>query len=458
MKDFTYLKACICFLLFAGVFSGCKKEDSFLNVKPNESLAVPSTLSDLQGIIHNQAVLNGNYPSLGEIACDDYYVSTSLWDNQGTTARNAYVWAKTVYDAGSNVPDWSDSYNQVYYANIVLDYLPKVTYSPSQQQLYNQVKGSALFFRSIAFYNLVQTFALPYDPSTASSDLGIPLRLTSDINAKSVRATEKDCYQQILTDLQTALALLPNSATDITVPSKAATYGLLSRIDLALGDFSGSLANATSCLSLNNTLQDFNQLNPNAFPVFPNYSPEELFHSSLEGNGLVGFNAQVDSNVYKSFSDPNDLRLAIFFYNNGGQIEFNSQFDKHSNVTSAIGTNEIYLNKAECEARAGDIKNAMADLNALLVMRWVTGTFKPYTATTSTDALTQILSERRKELLLSGIRWTDLRRLNKDSRFAITLKRNINNTIYTLPPNDPRYAFPIPDNEIELTGEPQNNR
>jgi hypothetical protein len=92
------------------------------------------------------------------------------------------------------------------------------------------------------------------------------------------------------------------------------------------------------------------------------------------------------------------------------------------------------------------------------VTRWAKGTFIPFTASSSDDALIQILNERRKELLYRGLRWTDLRRLNKDPRFAITLKRIINGVSYTLPPNDNRYAWPIPDNEIALTNMPQNER
>jgi len=457
MKKITFQK--ITLLIFtAALFVACKKEDSFLNQKPNISLAVPSTLADLQGILHDEVILNDDYPVLGEIASDDYFVTTSDWNNQTTTARNAYIWAKTIYDPGTNVIDWSDSYNQIYYANTVLDYLPKIQYSSNQQVLYNQIKGSALFFRAIAFYNLVQTFAMPYDATSSTTDLGIPLRLTSDLNAKSTRATVQQSYDQILNDLKSALVLLPDKPTTITSPSKEATYGLLSRINLAIGDFQGSLTNATNCLNINNTLQDFNLLNPNAFPVYPNYSPEELFHSSFEGEGIVGFTSQIDSTLYKTFNDQNDLRLAIFFYNSNGEIEFNSQFDKHNNVYSGISTNEVYLNKAECEARSGDIQSAMSDLNSLLKKRWVTGTFKPYIAASSDDALKVILLERRKELVFTGLRWTDLRRLNKDPRFAITLKRNINGTSYTLPPNDPRYAFPIPDNEVQLSGLPQNNR
>jgi hypothetical protein len=100
----------------------------------------------------------------------------------------------------------------------------------------------------------------------------------------------------------------------------------------------------------------------------------------------------------------------------------------------------------------------MNDLNTLLMTRWKTGTFVPYQAANADDALQQILTERKKELLFRGTRWADLRRLNKDSKFAMTLTRIINGVTYTLPPNDPRYAMPIPDNEISLSGIPQNAR
>jgi hypothetical protein len=56
------------------------------------------------------------------------------------------------------------------------------------------------------------------------------------------------------------------------------------------------------------------------------------------------------------------------------------------------------------------------------------------------------------------LRWIDLRRLNTDSRYAVTLTRNLNNQIYTLPPNDQRYVLPIPDLEIKLSGIEQNPR
>ena len=98
----------------------------------------------------------------------------------------------------------------------------------------------------------------------------------------------------------------------------------------------------------------------------------------------------------------------------------------------------------------------MKDYNTLFSNRFRTGTYVNATAISVDDALNKIIPERRKELLFRDLRWTDLRRLNKDSRFAVTLSRSLNSTIYTLPPNDIRYTLPIPDYVIALNGIQQN--
>ncbi|MNX64087.1 SusD family protein [compost metagenome] len=99
----------------------------------------------------------------------------------------------------------------------------------------------------------------------------------------------------------------------------------------------------------------------------------------------------------------------------------------------------------------------MEDLNTLLSKRFGAG-FVPYTATDQKNAILTILKERRKELLFRGLRWMDLRRLNKEPEYAVTLTRIVNGTTYTLPPNDPRYVYPIPPDEIAISGIEQNER
>ncbi len=124
---------------------------------------------------------------------------------------------------------------------------------------------------------------------------------------------------------------------------------------------------------------------------------------------------------------------------------------------TSITMDELYLIAAESYARTNDIANAMNMLNSLLITRWKTGTFVPFSASTKEGALQIIKEERRKELLFRGIRWADLKRYNRDGD-AITLTRTIGGQTYTLPPNDPRYAIAIPEDIIALTGMPQNPR
>src|SRR5699024_1246882 len=116
-----------------------------------------------------------------------------------------------------------------------------------------------------------------------------------------------------------------------------------------------------------------------------------------------------------------------------------------------------YLIRAECYARQGNATQAMNDLYTLLVTRWKTGTYVPFTASGAKEALHIILGERRKELLFRGLRWMDIKRLNREGAH-IVLKRIINGKVFTLPPNDNRYALPIPEDIISLTGMKQNPR
>jgi hypothetical protein len=449
------------FIISLLLISSCKKENNFLNAKPNAALAVPQTLNDLKLLLHNEGTFNIHDPALGEISSDDFYLTSSAWTGLYTsTDRNAFVWAKQIYDAGANIEDWNLPYKQVYTANTILEELSKIIYPGSQQNQADQIKGCALFYRAIAFYNLLQTFALPYDARTAGSELGIPLRLSSDLNKKVGRAPEQECYDQIIQDLITAVSLLPEIPPYKTQPSKSAANALLSRVYLALGNYSNALQYATACLNSYNSLTDYNSLVPSSnYQLSTSYLAEDIYHSvqvEYDSNS-PNYVSITDSTLYRSYT-ANDLRKSIFFVMNGHLPYFRGTYDTKGYPYSGIATDEVYLIKAECNARLGNTAAAMTDLNNLLIKRWKNNTFLPYTATSSDDALTQILMERRKELLYRGLRWTDLRRLNKDSRFAVTLSRNLNKTLYTLPPNDSRYALPIPDNEIQLSGIPQNIR
>jgi len=437
--------------------TSCKK---YLDKKPDQSLAIPSKLSDLQAILDDQ---KGNFsPGYLELITDNYYVTSAIWNASGNIdQRLNYVWDKS---ASISVDQyvWMNPYSTIYEANFVLDLLPEMDIKPSEVAVSNSIQGAALFYRSFQFYQLAQLFCKPYS-GTAETDQGIVLKLSSKVTDRYVRSTVQQTYDQIIADLSNALPLLPVTSSYKTQPNKAAAYSMLTRVYLSMRDYSRAVLYADSALKLVNTLLDYNSLVPAGNPALPvNYlnNPEVIF-SSLGGADLLNPGQPViDSNLYQSYNS-NDLRKIVFFgsYGNNTYYWKGSYFStaQYFSIFGGLTTDELYLIRAESNARTGNVSAAMADLNTLLRKRWKTGTFTDMTAVDGNDAINKILIERRKELLFRGLRWSDLRRLNLDGA-GLTLKRIINNTEYTLPPNDLRWVLPIPDIEINRSGIQQNPR
>lgn len=442
-------------LLFLSLtFSSCKK---FLDAKPDKKLVVPSNTTDLQAVLDNTNILNAYYPYFVEIGCDDYFITTADWLARTASEKNGYIWGSDVFNESPN-NDWSFPYAVVYNANVVLDELKDLGASAGKQQDIDNVRGEALFFRSFAFYNLLQVFAKPYSADSADLQWGIALRLNSNFNEPTVRATLKQSYDQLIGDAKEAVGLLPATQSLKTRPSKTAAYALLARTFLSMSDYVNAGLYADSALQLNNSLLDYNILKPSDARPLPLFNTEDIFHSIFITTNSINILSKVDSVLYHSY-DSNDLRLKLFFKNNNdGTFSFKGSYDHSSRSFNGFATDEMFLIRAECFARAENISAAMNDLNTLLVKRWKTGTFIPFTAIDKNDALNQILGERRKELLMRGLRWPDLRRLNKEPQFAITLTRFVDNQVYYLYPNDSRYVFPIPNLIIQMTGIPQNVR
>lgn len=444
-----------------GCLCSCHKKD-LLNQKSDSLLFVPSTLDDFQTLLDNDVVMSET-PVLGEVSADNYYVGYNFWQPLNLKERNAYIWAPDIYGGVGSVGDWNFPYQQVFYANVVLDGINKVALTNSNAERWKAIKGAALFIRAYAFYNLAQVFAPLYDNEIVDvADLGIPLRLTPNVDVPSTRSTIKQTYNQILTDLKEASSLLPTPIqAPPTRPCKLAALTMIARTYLSMRLYDQAGLYADSCLKLNNTLIDYNTINVNASRPFDKNNIETLYHSRLLSTTSVIKNGQfvkdciVDSTLFQSFAI-DDLRRSAFFYTSTPP-NIKGGYTGQTLIFSGVATDETYLIRAECNARQGSRTAAMNDLNKLLQNRWKTGTFVPYTASTDAEALSQILIERRKELCFRGLRWTDLKRLNKEGA-NITLTRVLNGETTTLAPNSPLYVLPIPPDVIQLSGIKQNDR
>jgi starch-binding outer membrane protein, SusD/RagB family len=452
------MKAYYIFILCLGLVCCNKKE--FLDERPRSDLFVPTTLEDFQALMDNDVVMSLT-PVLGEISADNFYVQQSSWPTLSTKEKNSYTWEKDTYGGEGKVIDWNTPYEQVLNANVVLDGLKNVDRTADNWQQWNTVKGGALFIRAYAFYNLAQIFALPYNAATASTDLGIPLKLSPNIDEKIQRSTLEQTYTQILNDLLEAKTLLPDTISGLRIrPNKPAAFAQLARVYLSMRHYDKAGANADSSLQLYKALIDYNTRDGNSTRPFDKLNVETMYQSRfVETNILKGVSGWglVDTNLYSTYA-PNDLRRSLFFYTiPTGKINFKGSYTGLIFGFTGLATDETYLIRAECKARAGNVTGAMEDLNTLLIQRWKAGTFVPFTATNRQDALNTILIERRKELPCRGVRWTDIRRLNLETP-NIKPVRFINNQLYELPVNSPKYALPIPSDAEQLGNYIQNER
>jgi hypothetical protein len=436
------------------IFSSC---DKYLEEKANKSLIVPTTIEDLQGLLDNNDNLNQRTtPGFGETSSDDYFLTLASYNSMSVEDQNSYTWRLQNYMYKN---DWAFAYTPVYYANLCLEQIEKVEKNVQNELKWNNVKGSALFFRAYYFLNLVWEYGKAYDESTSSDDLGIVLRMGSDFNVPSKRATVKESYEQIIEDLNEATLLLPEKAVHVMRPSKTAAYALLARTYLSMRMYDSAYHYANLCLQLKNDLLDYNlssEVNQTALSPFQPYNKEIIFFTSQTGNypPKSPARANIDTVLFNSY-ESNDNRSVVFFRNLNGYKGFKGSFaSPYLFLFSGLATDEIYLIRSEANARAGRVNEAMNDLNTLLAKRYK-ASFVPRTASTQQQAVSMILLERRKELLMRGLRWIDIKRLNKEGA-NITLKRVVGSEVFSLQPNDDRFALPLPSDITDLTGIPQN--
>lgn len=438
----------------------CKKD--FLSENPRTDLIVPNTTTALWALLDNDLVMNVT-PTLGELSSDNYYLTFSYWQTiPYNHERNSYIWKKDIYEGQQNVDDWSRSYSQVLHANTVLEGVKLLSPLSTTDAEKNSIIGAALFFRANAYYNLAQIFAPPYDETTADTDPGLPIRTDPDIGTAVSRHTIRQTYDSILLYLQQAENLVsPGIAyNNKNRASRPAVYALKARVYLSMRKYQLAGQFADMALQLHDSLIDYNELDPSAFLPFSNRNKETIFQSSFnrETQVLQSFifpEVIIDSNLLNMY-EADDLRRLTFYTNLlSGQYNLNGSYSGSIYPFTGLATDELYLIRAEANAREGKITEAMNDVNELLFHRYRTGTFIPLSPSTMEEALQIIMDERRKELAFRGLRWTDLRRYNIEGA-NITLERTLNGQSHSLPPNSNLYVLPIPPEVVRL-GNLENN-
>ena len=447
-KKYNHFVGILC-LMLGLTLNGCEK---FLDEKPRRSLTVPETLADYQALLDLYPTVNTTDPPSAVVVGDDFYLSDADISSRSAHERAMYLWQQgNIY--GETSAEWNNVYRPVYFANTVIAGAEKYRKATAE---WDNLRGQAYYLRARCFLQAAGLWALAFDAATADSDLGIPLRLNTDFNEVSKRASLKQTYVQIEADLKQAIRLLAVQPLHVMRSSKPAAYGLMARTYLYMRRYAEAALYADSSLMLKNDLEDFKLLNPAVNYPFVPFSKEVIAFSNMSSpSSLSTSRAKTLPALLAMYADA-DLRKSVYFRsNNNGTFHFRGSYNGNNALFSGVATNEMYLTSAECHARVGNTDRALSLLNSLLVTRYRTNEFVPLTEREPSVLLQRILDERRKELPMRGLRWMDIKRLNKEGR-SIVLSRTYNGEVYSLQPNDRRYALPLPEDVVALTGMPQN--
>lgn len=438
MKKINLLKAAVWISLFT-VFFGCKE---YLDIKPDLRKAVPTTLEDCNALLNNYSVLNQGYPYIGELASDNFMMTTANWQSVSILEdKELFIWNTDITPPATQ---WSAQYKKVYVANQVLDVLKNL----DETQQSKKLKGEALFFRAYAHFALAELFVpIPLANGTNINNEAIPYRKTPNIEDRVERSTIGEFYKQLLQDANDAAILLPATENVLSTPTKIAANALLARIYLYLQDYPKAVQYANTCLLEKSDLLDFETLNAASNSPIARFNKEVIFQAIAVGSATYTRTRwKLDSTLMEKYDD-SDLRKAVFFIKNADRTySYKGNYDGQLNQApfSGLAVDEILISRAEGYVRTGKVDSALMDLNRLRRSRWVKSQFALITEKDPQKLLDIILMERRKELIMRQRRWSDLKRLNLDTSTAKTLYRNIENKEYVLPPNDLRYTMLIP--------------
>lgn len=449
MKNVTTILA-ICVVV---MLTGC---NDYLDIKPKGE-KIPTTVSDYETLLNYESVqkVSDTYPAY---LTDDVFlpdvaegIATPGLNSVDQSIRNLYLFKKEVFGDAQDDGFWFASYNRIYYYNTVIDNIMNADGSDEQKKL--SIRAEALISRALEYLYLVNGYAKHYDVRTAESDPGVPLILDEDISKKNlVRASVKDVYAQILSDLQTALPNLPVQAKGNAFrASKAAGYGVLAKMYLYMGNYAEALKAANEVLEINNSLLDLKKyavVKPQSSIGRTNVpqdidNPENIYIKFAPY--VYGLSSKVfGSDELISLFSEDDMRLQVYFTKNFRNIPTDKYvWAPYLRANLAVSSPEIYLIAAECEAREGSVERAMSLINKLRDNRIKNNT--PLVAIDRSGALQKVLEERRRELAISGmVRYIDLKRLNKESQFAKTVSHVTGEDTFSLEPNSPLYVLPIP--------------
>lgn len=430
-----------------------------------------------------------------------HFLSEYPSDNvaQGQTSSddlsNCYRYTHLVDGAhATNV--WMQAYSVINAANKVIAFV-----ADNESDALNQLKGECLYLRAMMYFNLTRVFGRPF-PQNSGAGAGVPLVLENAQEEFPARNTVKEVYDQVITDLQKAAAMMTEEKNN-NFASREVAYALLCRVYLYMQDNDKAIEYADKVISSGRYALLQGADYQHYFRGVPEDNDETIFcirHMTTEnrdfsaigsmyfsegGQGVTGWGEIYASKQYVTLLDkhPEDLRHSFISpYTTTGTLEYpyaipvttiryNTRLNPNTpmyyvnkynyqeglvNLSSPVYLRlaEIILNRAEANAKKGNLQAALDDVNTIRKRAGLSGnalyTLANIGARTVLDV---VLEERQLELAFEGHRAYDLFRNNRPLMRDYPGTHSLNNTpstniTQTIPATDNRVIFYIPNREI----------
>jgi hypothetical protein len=436
------------------VASSCKN----LNVNPSDSISTGTIVTTSDGLTN---ALNGAYALF-----KDHIEFNGLVDQNNMYLRQFYHLSDFASDdivCGQVTTDplyysfslghspsqgntryyWYLSYKIITGVNTVIDAVEK---SGKTDATTNQLLGECYFLRAFCHFNLVRLFGKPYsvDPNAP----GIILRTNLTDPAKKARSTVKEVYDSVIADAEKAATLM-TQPRGVQYASQEAAWSLLARVNVYKEDNAKAIEYANKVINSGKftlaTKTTYPTLFANAttssetifciaFTAVDDYGKFGSIASMIYSDGNSGWGEEYASSSLRAAMAPHpeDVRWSYIVplsngaggvqKKNGIEVYYISKFSFQGglpNLSSPImfRLSEMYLIRAEAEAKTGATAAALDDVDMIRKNRGLEGSLYNKVLPAGKTALDVVLDEKRIEMAFEGHRTYDVfrnkRTLNK---------------------------------------------
>lgn len=462
MKQLIYTCVLMCCVM-------CSSCNDYLDIVPKGN-KIPTTLADYEALLRDEYTIGQTPISNALYLLNDYYVTVSNL-NSPTLTRANYMWDETADRILLNNADES-TYYQLYAAisscNLIIENVPSATEATDAERA--EVIAYAKVIRSLCYFVLANYYADTYDAATAGEKRSVPLITSANINAPSQQVTIQAIYDFIIQGVQEAIdGGLPEQSMTVLHPNLGAAYALLARVYLQMQNYSEALNYANLALEQNDQLYDWNAYydehrstieNPEDYTGLPtptDYSYVENYYFRC-GNGSPNYTTNelnIPVERAERFEEGDARFLSRWkLYSQNQDTYYRGVGNGYFNW-GGLTTTEVYLIKAECQARlaqGGDFTEAMNTLNAVRQTRIRPEVYQPLTASTLTEAIELIRRTKDNELIFSIVPFADARRFNQEGTYARTMTKTYEDETYTLRPDSHLWTMPFPAGAINNPG------